>query len=59
MCVYLITLYLYISNIYMIPLSNDKLISLFNNLTSKVNKLTEIVNFQTNYIQDYNVIMNG
>ena len=36
----------------MAPLSNEKLISLFNNLTSKVDKLTEIVNFQTSLIQD-------
>ena len=36
----------------MAPLSNEKLISLFNNLTSKVDKLTGIVNFQTSLIQD-------
>ena len=36
----------------MASVSNDKRISLFNNLTSKVDKLTEIVNFQTNLIQE-------
>ena len=44
----------------MAPLSNEKLISLFNNLTSKVDKLTEIVNFQTSLIHDLlNVITKG
>ena len=33
------------------PLSNKKLISLVNNINSKVDKLTEIVNFQTYLIQ--------
>ena len=39
----------YITDIDMSPLSNDKLISLFN---SKVDNLTEIVTFQTNVIQE-------
>ena len=44
----LITLYLHITDIDIASVSNDNLISLFNNLTSKVDKLIDIVNCQTN-----------
>ena len=36
----------------MSPISNDKLLKLITDLTSKVNSLTDIVKYQTNLIQE-------